>query len=342
MTSLTTAGSALLPREASAPAAVRFGVIGAGRGAAASLIAPVGKTAHVQVDAVASRSLDKARAFAAANGLPRAYGSYDELLRDPEINAVYVVIPTGLHAEWIRRALEAGKHVFCEKPLAPTAAIASGLFALAKERGRVLMDAMAMHHLHKVQRQRELVRSGELGPLVRVESWFRVPNLKMAPGDFRLSFELGGGAGLDLGCYAVSCVRYLTGEEPQVVRSRCRLAGPRVDRWMRAELRFPSGVTGAVESGFRGWYLPRVSATATCENGWAAWTKTGLRYRRRGRTIDEALPMNWVSQCQVQDFVKLVRGQPCETALEDTIHTARVLDAMYLKAGLPLRGDARS
>ena len=95
--------------------------------------------------------------------------------------------------------------------------------------------------------------------------------MPMAKDDFRLRFELGGGAALDLGCYAVSCLRYMAGEEPEILSVRHKCSSPQVDRWMRATLQFPSGVEGAVEFGFRGFYAPRVRVVVTCENGWIKW-----------------------------------------------------------------------
>jgi len=222
---------------------IRFGVLGTARVAPYALLAPAKEMQDVEVSGIASRTLQKAEEFAARHGIPRSFGSYDALLESAEIDAVYVALPPALHYEWARRAIEAGKHVLCEKPLAENAQRAQELTLFAKQHGRVLVEGMHMRYLDRLHRQRELVASGDLGRLVRIESCLRTPYMRMAKDDFRLRFELGGGAALDLGCYAVSNLRYLAGEEPEVLSVRHKCSSPEVDRWMRATLRFPSSTS---------------------------------------------------------------------------------------------------
>jgi predicted dehydrogenase len=206
---------------------------------------------------------------------------------------------------------------------------------------------MHLRYLDLIHRQRELAVSGQFGKVLRIESCFRTPYMRMAKDDFRLRFELGGGAGLDLGCYAVSSVRYLAGEEPEVLSVRHKRSGPQVDRWMRAMLRFPSGVEGAVEFGFRGFYMPRVGIVVTCEDGWIKWDgRANALAHSKGRNSQfnhgsaRTKPAN---QLQLEEFVKSVRGEKSDTLpTEDAILTARVLDAMYEKAGLALRGPQQA
>jgi predicted dehydrogenase len=293
----------------------------------------------VELYAVASRAQAKADAFATAHGLPRAYGSYDALLADPDVDAVYVTLPTGLHAEWVERALRAGKHVLCEKPLAAHAGEVATIAACAQAHGRIVQEALQTRYSSRLRRQRELVANGALGAVRRIDACFRVPRLKLPPDDFRLRFELGGGSGLDFGCYAVTCLRYVTGEEPAVLSARCRELAPRIDRWMRAELRFPSRISGSAECGFRGWYLPRIGVTVHAERGWIRWTNKGLVYRLDGRRHDEVTAPDWMQQRQLEAFVRRCNGWPSEgLPVEDSLATARVIDDMYRAAGLPLRG----
>ncbi|MGO9452551.1 MAG: Gfo/Idh/MocA family protein [Candidatus Binataceae bacterium] len=314
---------------------IRFGILGTARVASYGLLQPVRQTPGVEVAAVASRTLGKAQSFAALHEIPQAFGSYSELLEDGSIDAVYVALPTGLHYEWARQAIEAGKHVLCEKPLASNAELSSKLVLCAKEHERVILEAMHIRYASTLRRQRELVASGDFGRLLRVDSCFRAPRIPMAEYDFRLRPELGGGAGLDLGCYAVSCLRYVAGEEPDVVSVSYRSAASQVDRWMRAKLRFPSGAEGVAECGFRGLYRPRFGVVVVCERGWIKWDRVGLRYKRDGQVIREAISANWTYQLQVEAFVKSVRGESSDILQpEDSVATARVLDAMYEKAGL--------
>jgi predicted dehydrogenase len=198
---------------------------------------------------------------------------------------------------------------------------------------------MHIRYLGQLRRQRELVASGEFGRLLRVESCFRATYARMAEGDFRMSFELGGGAALDLGCYAVSCLRYVAGEEPEIVSVRHKCASPQVDRWMRADCRFPSGAAGVVECGFRGFYTPRVGVVVTCQGGSIKWGGKGLVCKKNGQVIEEPIATTLTFQLQLEAFAKSIRGEESDAlSPEDSVMTARVLDAMYNKAGLALRG----
>ena len=302
------------------------------------LVEPARHTPGVAVEAVASRSLDKARSFASTQAIPRTFGSYAELLEDPDIDAVYVALPNALNALWVRRALEAGKHVLCEKPLTADAGVAEALMTCARRNDRVLHEAMHVRYLPKLRRLRELVTGGDFGALRGVESCLRLPRIPMADGDFRLQYELGGGAGLDLGCYAASCLRYIGGEEPEVISARHRRIAPEVDRWMRAVLRFPSGARGVLECGFRGWYRKRMVIGATCERGRIELDEDGVAWRKNGRTGRESIAHGWTYQLQIDAFARSVRGEDSAAPPpDDAVGNARVLGAMYAAAGLAPR-----
>jgi predicted dehydrogenase len=319
---------------------VRFGVLGTARAVAQGLLAPAKETPDVEVAAVASRTPEKAEAFAARHGIARAFGSYETLLGSEDIDAVYVALPPALHFDWTRRAIEAGKHVLCEKPLAENAQLAEELALCASSHGRVLAEGMHLRYLDLLRRQRELATSGAFGKVLRIESCLRTPFMRMAKDDFRLRFELGGGAALDLGCYAVSCLRYLAGEEPEILSVSHKCIRPQVDRWMRALLRFPSGVEGAVEFGFRGLYSPRVRVVVMCENGWIKWDGKDLEYaKNNGEPSRETSTTKSTYQLQLEAFVQSIKGDR-STVLppEDSVLTARVLDDMFTKSGLALRG----
>jgi predicted dehydrogenase len=322
---------------------IRFGVLGTARVVPYGLLAPAKETPGVEVRGIASRTLQKADEFAARHGIPRSFGSYEALLESAEIDAVYIALPPALHYEWARRAIEAGKHVLCEKPLAENAQLAQELMLFARQHGRVLVEAMHIRHLDRLRRQRELVASGEFGRLLRIESCFRAPYTPMAKDDFRLRFELGGGAALDVGCYAVSCLRYMAGEEPEILSVRHKCRSPQIDRWMHALLRFPSGVEGIAEFGFLGFYLPRGGVVLTCENGWIKWDGRGLAHAKNGNVIHEPIPANPTYQLQLDAFVKSIKGEESNSLPpNDAVLTARVLDTMYEKAGLALRGTPQT
>jgi predicted dehydrogenase len=325
---------------------IRIGVLGTARVVPYGLLVPVKETPGVEVSAVASRTPQRAEAFAARHGIQRGFGCYEALLESRDIDAVYIALPPALHFDWARRAIEAGKHVLCEKPLAENAQLAQELMLFARQHGRVLVEGMHIRYLDMLHRQRELATGGEFGEVLRIESCFRTPYMRMAKDDFRLRFELGGGAALDLGCYAVSCLRYMAGEEPEILSVRHKCSSPQVDRWMRALLRFPSRVEGVVEFGFRGFYAPRVGIVVTCENGWIEWdgkAKALVHAKKNGKLNHESLPTKSTNQLQLEAFVKSVRGEKSNALPpEDAVLTARVLDAMYEKAGLALRGTLRT
>jgi predicted dehydrogenase len=180
----------------------------------------------VEVTGIASRTPQKAEEFAARHGIQHAFGSYEALLRSTDINAVYVALPTGIHCEWARRALEAGKHVLCEKSLAENVQQAESLFQLAAQHRLVLVEAMHIRYLERLRRQREFVAGGKLGRLICIESSFRSPFVRFSEDDFRLRREFGGGAALDVGRYAVSGLRYVSGrlnrgrQEPRIPNSK--------------------------------------------------------------------------------------------------------------------------
>ena len=318
---------------------IRIGVLGTARVAPYALLAPAKATPGVEVAAIASRTLQKAEEFAARHGIPRSFGSYQALIESGDIDAVYIALPTALHYDWARRAIEAGKHVLCEKPLAANASLAEDLTRYARQCGVVLFEGMHVRFLERLRRQRELVASGEFGRLVRVDSCFRAPYVRMAKDDFRRHFALGGGAALDVGCYAVSCLRYVAGEEPEILSVSHRCMSPQIDRWMRATVRFPSGAGGVAEFGFRGLYLPRGDVVVECENGKIKWRGEGLAVEKNGVVVKESLPGGSTFQLQLEAFVKSIAGErPNALPVEDAVLTARVLDAMYEKAGLALRG----
>ena len=155
----------------------------------------------------------------------------------PTIDAVYNPLPNGLHAEWTIAALEAGKHVLCEKPFTNNAAEARQVAARPTRTGRVVMEAFHYRYHPLMIRAVEVARSGELGELRYVEAWLQAPLWKRH--DIRYELALGGGAGMDLGAYTTHQVRSLLGQEPTVTSAKAKERSPGVDRWMRAELAFP-------------------------------------------------------------------------------------------------------
>ncbi len=204
----------------------------------------------VQILGVASRDLARAQAYALENGLDRAYGSYDELLADPGIEAVYISLPNHLHVEWSIRALEAGKHVLCEKPLSRSPREIERAFDAADRAGRHLMEAFMWRHHPQVARVRELVAEGAIGPVLHVRARFSFP-LEALRGsdDIRFVAAYDGGSLMDTGCYCVSAVRLFLGEPERVLGEQ--VVGPSgVDLTFCGSLRFPGDRTAQFLTSF--------------------------------------------------------------------------------------------
>ncbi|MEX0713187.1 MAG: Gfo/Idh/MocA family oxidoreductase [Pirellulales bacterium] len=220
---------------------VRWGVLGVAAIAVQKVIPAMQRAESCQVVGIASRSPDKARAAASRLGLPKAYGSYDELLADGEIDAVYNPLPNHLHVPWSIRCLEAGKHVLCEKPIARTSAEALTLAAAGQAHPRLkLMEAFMYRHHPQWITAKRLVDEGGLGRLRTIQSFFSYFNRN--PDDVRNQADIGGGGLMDIGCYAVSVSRFLFADEPRRVCAIVEYDPDfRTDRLASAILDFSAG-----------------------------------------------------------------------------------------------------
>ena len=220
---------------------LRWGILSTATIARQKVIPGIARAPRCRIVAIASRDEALARRVAAGAGIPRAYGSYEALLADPEVDAVYIPLPNHLHAEWAIAAANAGKHVLCEKPLALTAADAERMIAAAEAARVRLMEAF-MYRLHPSWvATRELIASGRIGRLVAIQSWFSYFNDDAA--NIRNVAAFGGGALYDIGCYCVNLSRMLFGEEPtRVDASIQRDPVSDVDTLTSGVLEFPAGV----------------------------------------------------------------------------------------------------
>ncbi len=220
---------------------LRIGVLSTADIATAKVIPGMQRAARCEVVAIASRDHTRARAVAERMGIARAHGSYEALLADPQVDAVYVPLPNHLHAQWAIAAARAGKHVLCEKPLAMTADEAQGIVAACEAAGVLLMEAF-MYRLHPSwEAVRQLVASGRIGQLQAVQSWFSYFNDD--PGNIRNIRAFGGGALYDIGCYNINLSRMLFGGEPRRVSSSIvRDPDSGVDILTSAILEFETGV----------------------------------------------------------------------------------------------------
>ncbi|MCC6628535.1 MAG: Gfo/Idh/MocA family oxidoreductase [Chloroflexi bacterium] len=324
---------------------MRFGVLGAARVLERALLTPARLSSDVAVVAIAARDRRRAAAVAGHYAIERVHDTYAAVLADPGVDAVYVPLPNSLHGHWSLAALAAGKHVLVEKPLAANADEARALQAAAATSGRVLMEAFHYRYHPLIQRVREIVARGDLGPIRHVSADFCVPNWRRR--DIRWRYDLAGGALMDLGCYTVDLLRYITSAEPEVTYANARLARPQVDRSLTSFLRFPGGVTGRLTVSMGGLVRPRVEARVRGERGDLVVVNPilpHLHHRLVMRTGDhivvERLSRTPTYVYQLRAFVDAVRtGVPPQTDAANGVATMTVLDAIYARAGLRRRGD---
>ena len=299
------------------------------------LLAGAARSGDVEVLAVASRDADRAAAYAADHEIPRSYGAYDDLLGDPDVECVYVPLPNGLHHEWTMRALRAGKHVLCEKPYSRHPGEVIEAFDLAERSGLVLSEAYMYRYHPQTVRLAELVAEGAIGALRLIDASFTWPC--DAPGDVRLSPELGGGSLLDVGCYCVSAARLLAGE-PRSVNAQQHIGRSGVEERLVGTLRFDDDVLCCFDSGFR---LPDRSALeVTGSEGrivvsdpWHC-LEPGLALVRQGEPV-RRIPVDAANsyQLELEHLQAAVRGAPSRLlGRHDCLGQARTVDALYAAA----------
>ena len=322
---------------------VRIGVLGAARIAPTALIAPARDNAEAEVVAVAARDRGRAAEYARKHGIATVHGSYDELLADPNVDAVYNPLPNALHAPWTLAALKAGKHVLCEKPFTSNAAEAVTVAEAAEQSGLVVMEAFHYRYHPLAQRLAEIIESGEIGKLKHVQAALCFPLPKFS--DIRYNRELGGGAMMDAGCYALHMTRLLGGGEPEVVSAQAKLHKPDVDRAMKADLVFPAGHTGSLTASLWSKDILRITASAVGDRGRIDvfnFIAPQAYHRLTVRTADgkrvERLSKRPTYSYQLDAFCDAVlRGKPTLTPPSDSVKNMTVIDAIYRKAGLTPR-----
>jgi len=226
---------------------LRWGILGTGN-IARQFAQGMASAKRCELAAVGSRTLASAQAFAEANQAPRAYGSYHEVVTDAGIDVVYVSLPNAMHHEWTIRALRAGKHVLCEKPIAATRAEAAEMFDLARRNGRILVEAF-MYRSHPLTAAwLKEIRSGTIGRPLLVRSSFCFCTGKRE-GNIRFNAELAGGALMDVGCYCINLSRLIAGAEPVEVKAGAKLSDAGIDEVAAGTLRFADGLVASFTCG---------------------------------------------------------------------------------------------
>ncbi len=219
---------------------IRFGILGAARIAPDALIKAAHNVPEAEVVAVAARDPKRAQEFAATNKIPRVIATYEDLVNDAELDAIYNPLPNSLHCEWTIAALRAGKHVLCEKPLASNAVEAERMSKVADETGKILGEAFHYRYHPLADRVRALIGDGTLGRLVHVEGQFSVP---IPETNIRFDYSLAGGATMDLGCYPLHMIHYFSGLAPRVISAKAETGPKNIDIAMDVDLELAGGVT---------------------------------------------------------------------------------------------------
>jgi predicted dehydrogenase len=295
-----------------------------------------GATLSNEVDfvAVASRDQAHADAYAREHGIPRAHGSYEALLADPDVEAVYISLPNSLHCEWSIRALDAGKHVLCEKPLSRRAAEVEAVFDTAEAVDRFCMEGFMWRHNPQTRKLTELIEDGAIGEvrLVRAAFSFALTDL----GNVRMRAELEGGALMDVGCYTVSGSRLLGGEPTRVTAQQ--ITGPSgVDVRFAATLSFPGDVLAQFHVGFD---LPERSeleaigsdGSITVSDPWHC-VKPGLQVRRGEEVELVEIEPESSYKLELENLSRAIRGEDSPLlGRADAVGQARTIEALYRAA----------
>lgn len=300
------------------------------------LLEAAAESERAGVIAVASRDAERARTYAREHGIPGAYGSYEALLEDADVEAVYISLPNALHVEWALRALEAGKHVLCEKPFSRRPKDVERAFELAESKGLVFSEAFMWRHHPQTKTLSALLDEGAIGRLrvVRAAFGFRLAD----GGDVRLNPELEGGALMDVGCYCVNAVRLLAGE-PTRVHGEQVLGERAVDIAFAAMLRCSDDVLAHFDCGF---VLPgRAALEAVGEGGslvvgdpWHAGTP-GIELRRADAAQTERIPIEPANsyRLELDDVCAAIEdGTAPLLGRDDALGQARAIDALYRSA----------
>ncbi len=332
--------------------AVNIGILGTAMVAEHALVKAAQANPSVCIKAVAARNGDKAAAYATKHGIERSFSSYQSLLDDDEIDAVYLPLANHVHEQWAIQALQAGKHILCEKPLAPNRAATERIAEEASKHKLIVWEAFAYRHHPFWQRILELLP--QLGDIYRIEANYCMPIPDKSWNVY--NFDCAGGSMMDTGCYTVNMARQIarhannaSGDLEPEVESATALrhkADPRIDRAMRADLRWQCGITSRIRSSIWSRNLVKISLHIIGQHGgihaynpilpWF-WNRITLKLNGR-RTSRERITGDSTFCYQLENFAAAVsQGALQPSDLSDAINNMRVVDDIYRKAGLPLR-----
>jgi len=318
---------------------IKWGILSTAKIGLEKVIPAMQAGQYCEVTAIASRDCDKAQAAAGRLGIPKAYDSYEAMLADPDVEAVYIPLPNHLHVPWSIKSLEAGKHVLCEKPIGLTAQEAQQLIEAAKRHPRLkVMEAFMYRHHPQWQLARKLVTDGQIGDLRTIQSFFSYRNVD--PRNIRNSVAFGGGGLMDIGCYCISLSRFMFGAEPRRILGIADFdPAMGIDRLTSGVLEFEGG-----------------TSTFTCSTQLSSFQRVNL-FGAEGR-IEIEIPFNappdrpcrlWHQHKQATTEITVpvcdqytIQGDlfaravledgPVPTPLADALANMRAIEAVFLSA----------
>jgi predicted dehydrogenase len=323
---------------------LRIGILGAAKIAPTAIIFPAHATSH-QLVAVGARDKSRAEEFAKQYQIKKAYGSYQEVIDDPDIDVIYNALHNGAHAPWNIKALAAGKHVLSEKPSVSNAAEAKEVLAATNKSGKVFMEAFHYYYHPMFQRLLTIIKSGEIGEVIKVESALLTPTPDKS--DLRMQFALAGGSLMDVGCYALHSQRMISqlisDGEPTIVKTDSNAADGEVDTKLYIQLKYPNGVSGLARGDME---TPVFNAplTVTGSKGsvhlpnFVSALDPRVIVDLAGNKRVEHMPSLSTYTYQLLAFAEAVDlGKALKTDAKDALVQATLIDAAYLAANLPIR-----
>jgi predicted dehydrogenase len=321
---------------------ISWGFLGASRISTARVLPGLRSARSSRVVAIASRDLGRARSVAGTFGIATAYGSYGDLIADPRVDAIYVALPNHVHAHWSILALEAGKHVLCEKPLAMDAAEAGAVAAAARRTARVAMEAFMYRFHPQWRRAYAIVASGEIGALRSVHTLFAYHNVD--PNNIRNMAVLGGGALMDIGCYGVSVARWLFGAEPSRVSAATKIDERFGTDWLvSAILEFDGGLatlTASTQSapgqcvdivGAAGRVIVEIPFNAPTDRPCRIFVDRGSAAAEETFEISDQFALQFDAFSEA-----IAAGRPAPTPIDDAVSNMSVIDSIRRSAQDPV------
>lgn len=302
----------------------------------AALFKPLEKSKRNTLFAIGSRSQETADAYAAEHGIPRAHGSYEALLADPEVDVIYNSLPNHLHAEWTIKALEAGKHVLCEKPFALTLEEVDAMTEAANRTGKVLAEAFMYRTHPQTLKVKEMIDEGILGRILSIKGGFTF-NFNR-PGNYRLDPAFGGGALWDVGCYPISYARTMLGLEPLQVFGWQVTGESGIDEFFSGQMRFPGDIHAQFDCGFRGSFrafIEIVGEQAALEipSPFHASKKNEIFLRRDGKTKKIEIKGQHAYLGEIEDMADAILfGKSPHISLADSRANVEAILAFYKSA----------